>query len=43
MNKDLQHTTCTSLLDALLKQPEFDLTAKGEIAASGNASPLTDC
>ena len=43
MNKDPEHITCSSLLGDLLKQQEFDVTAKGEIAASGNVSPLTDC
>ena len=43
MNKDPEHITCSALLGDLLKQQEFDVTAKGEIAASGNASPLTDC
>ena len=43
MNKDPEHITCSFLLGALLKQREFDVTARGEIAASGNALPLTDC
>lgn len=42
MNKDPEHITCSSLLGALLKQREFDVTARGELAASGNALPLTD-
>ena len=43
MTKDLEHITCSSLLDALLKQLGLDVTTTGEIAASGNALPLTDC